>query len=313
MISTPASVISRGHAYGVKHLLAPFTGPLAQILSKSLEISEKQTQFLLDLGAIYLNEKRLLPQNIHSIQKDDYLRVHQQPRRFPVQVFNYPDCLVHEDSELIVINKPSGLPVHPTVDNTEENLLCLLEKARGEKLFITHRLDTATSGLMVYAKKANSQTAINQFLVEGKIRKYYRALVQGHDLKEDQWLHFMEPSPRAPKKVSSTKISGWAECKLNIIDQIPMTNSQYGEISEVLIELVTGRTHQIRAQLSYEGFPILGDRAYGSKFVLSEHEQICLQSSFLQLPDVLAPESFLSLKLEARPWSKIFTKPESRI
>jgi 23S rRNA pseudouridine1911/1915/1917 synthase len=312
MISTSSStsnlVLSRGHAYGVKHLLAPFPGPLEDVLLKTLSLSKLQTQFLLDLGAIYLNEKRLAGNGSKDIQKDDYLRVHQKPRRFPISRFNYPACIVYEDGNLLVINKPSGLPVHPTVDNTEENILSLLEKARGEKLYITHRLDTATSGLMIYAKNSQSQSTVNQFLVEGKIKKYYRALVGGIDLKEGEWLHYMEPSPRAPKKVSTAHISGWAECKLNLVDQTPMSHANWGPVSEVMIELITGRTHQIRAQLSSKGFPILGDRAYGSKVSFSEFEEICLQSSFLQMPNPNAPDSFLSLKLETRPWSQLLQK-----
>lgn len=300
---------SRGHAYGVKHLLAPFTGPLDEVLSQALALEKSETHFLLDLGAIYLNEKRLVAKDEKSlgieIQKNDYLRVHQTPRRFPFELIKYPDCLVFESKDLIVINKPSGLPVHPTVDNTQENLLHQLEKIRGEKLYITHRLDTATAGLIVYAKNPGAQTAVNQFLTNGEVKKYYRALVQGHDLKEGGWLHYMEPSPRAPKKVSDAQISGWAECKLNIIDQTPMTHGQWGDISEVVIELVTGRTHQIRAQLSFEGFPILGDKAYGSKIVISEFEKICLQSMSLQMPALNASESILSLKLETGPWSML--------
>lgn len=299
---------SRGHAYGVKHLLAPFSGPLNEVLSQVLSLEKGQTHFLLDLGAIYLNEKRLDPKlqtGDFQIQKNDYLRVHQTPRRFPVDRMKYPECIVHECENLLVINKPSGLPVHPTVDNTQENLLSLLEKSRLEKLYITHRLDTATAGLIAYAKNSKAQTTVNQFLVGGQVKKYYRAIVQGHDLREGEWLHYMEPSPRAPKKVSTFKHSGWAECKLNVIDQTPMNHGRWGRISEVIIELVTGRTHQIRSQMGFEGFPILGDTAYGSHVKISEFEEICLQSMFLQMPSLNASETPLTLKLDARPWSQI--------
>lgn len=297
---------SRGHAYGVKHLLAPFSGPLEEVLEKALELNKQSTHFLLDLGAIYLNQKRLAQgpdQGLTEINKDDYLRVHQTPRRFPVQVFNYPDCVIHEDEDLLIINKPSGLPVHPTVDNTQENLLALLEKTRGEKLFITHRLDTGTSGLIIIARNASAQTKVNQFLVQGEIKKYYRALVAGSDLPEGEWLHFMEPSPRAPKKVSESQIHGWAECKLNVVDQIPFTHGKFGGVSEVVIELITGRTHQIRSQLGFEGFPIIGDQAYGSTIALSNFEQICLQACVLIMPSLKPLGAPLSFRLNTRPWS----------
>ncbi len=298
---------SRGHAYGVKHLLAPFSGPLEDVLEKALELNKESTQFLLDLGAIYLNQKRLAQSpalNLTEIKKDDYLRVHQTPRRFPVELFNYPICVIHEDEDLLIIDKPSGLPVHPTVDNTQENILALLEKARGEKLYITHRLDTGTSGLLIFARNALAQVKINQFLVDGEIRKYYRAFVSGHDLPEGEWLHFMEPSPRAPKKVSESQIRGWAECKLNIVDQTPFTHEKYGNVSEILIELLTGRTHQIRSQLGFEGFPIIGDKAYGSSIAISNHEQICLQACVLMMPALKPSQAPLSFKLNTRPWSQ---------
>lgn len=304
---------TRGFSYGVKHILAPRSGPLDQVLQSCLEIATEQAQDLLNLGAIYLNNSRLKNENCNLwIEKDSYLRVHQTPRRFPIEHFNYPENLIYEDENLIVINKASGLPVHPTVDNTQENILHLLEITRKEKLFITHRLDTATSGLIIFAKNPEAQTIINHFLFEGKIRKIYTALVHGDHVKLGMWQHYMQPSPRAPKKVSATAMPGWADCRLQVLDQNILPTHRWQDsnykTSEILIELMTGRTHQIRAQLGFAGNSIFGDTAYGSPVKISNYEQICLQATSLQFPKPDNPEKILSFKIPTRPWSNILKK-----
>jgi 23S rRNA pseudouridine1911/1915/1917 synthase len=122
---------------------------------------------------------------------------------------------------------------------------------------VTHRLDNPTEGLLLFAKNKRFQTQFNQLLKEGKIKKLYQAQVQGTPRWEKNTLltHYMKPSPRGPKEVSKEKNETWAECRLNIL-QI--------QENQILIELLTGRTHQIRAQLSCEGFPIIGDHLYGA-------------------------------------------------
>ncbi len=232
------------------------------------------------------------------MQDGSYIRVHQNPRRFPVANFRWPEQKVFESDDLIVLNKPAGLPVHPTVDNIQENLAALIGQEIGQEVFVTHRLDVGTSGLLIFAKTKAAQTRVNQNLMQGEVRKLYRALVHGTGLLLGEIVHYMEPSPRAPKTVSLTAKPGWASCRLRIIDQTEVFQNH----SEVIIELITGRTHQIRAQLSASGFPIVGDQAYGSSARLAEFEQICLQAFYLDFPLDEKGER-KHLRLPQAPWA----------
>jgi 23S rRNA pseudouridine1911/1915/1917 synthase len=279
---------------------------LVDVLTRHLSKSASDIEFLLSFGSIYVKGQRCLENT--QIESGIYVRVHQNPRRFPIEQFRWPEQKVFENENLIVINKPAGLPVHPTVDNTQENLVALLEKTLQYEVFVTHRLDVATHGLLIFAKNKSEQTRINNCLMQGQVRKMYRALVHGTNLPIGEILHYMEPSPRAPKTVSTLDRPGWVPCRLKILDQTEIFPGH----SEVIIELITGRTHQIRAQLSASGFPIVGDRAYGSSVEVtrefsselsdqtSQYENICLQAFFLEFP--LSEYENKSLRLARSPW-----------
>lgn len=276
----------RGHEYGVHHLLSPVAGDLVKIVAKLLELSSEQVHELIGLGAIYVNHERCAKSLSLSLQQSDYLRVHTKPRRFPVQDIDTRALVVFQNSDFIVINKPAGIPVHPSVDNDQENLLTLICRQFDQEFLITHRLDVPTSGLMIYAKNKSFQKLFNQYLIDSAVLKTYRALVETKKLSDQlrtsvSLVHFMEPSPRAPKKLSAMEQPSWQRCVLHI-KQIRSFNEEY---SELHIELETGRTHQIRAQLAFEGCPIIGDSSYGSPLVASgKRERIALQSFALAFP-----------------------------
>lgn len=248
-----------GFEYGVKHILSPRSGLLSCILMQELHLSEASLKELLQLGSIYLEGRRLL--NDKEIFEGDYLRIHTKPRRFPANDFDWAQRMIFEDENFVVVHKPAGLPVHPSVDNCLENLQIYLSNYLQQEIFITHRLDVPTSGLIVLAKNKNFLSLFNHLLAHGKVEKIYRARVQGQNLKEGLYTHYMEPSPRAPKTVSLTPQEHWQECRLRLID---IQNDPRADEQEVRVELLTGRTHQIRAQLSALGAPICGDVLYGA-------------------------------------------------
>lgn len=236
-------------------------------------LDEARALELIHLGSIYVNEKRIknsYPQSDveHTALKiGDHLRVHLQPRRFNTSVFVYSKIIIFEHADFIIINKPSGLPVPPTVDNAIENLVHLLSVERNEQIHVTHRLDIPTSGLMFFARNKDVQSKFNKLLLERKVKKYYRAFVSNkysNDTPYESYpkvlTHYMQPSPRAPKNVSLKSEAGWLECRLKILSHITHT-----KFTELNIELLTGRPHQIRAQLSSVGYPILGDKMYGGE------------------------------------------------
>ena len=269
---------SRGHEYGVIHLLTEESGLLVEVLAKNLAIPESDIENLLNFGAIYLTNQR----TTHNVQlkKQDYIRVHTKPRRFQRAV-NWENHILWQNENYIIINKPSGLPCHPTVDNLFENILTQLECFLGQKIFLTHRLDLPTTGLLVFAKTLNAQASFNKALANSEVSKIYEAVIEGQQAPALGTLtHHMEISPRAPKIVHAEKQENTVLCQLEILE-----TKSVGDNTWVKIKLETGRTHQIRAQLSKIGFPIIGDIQYGAKTIKKiGWEEIELKSAEIVWP-----------------------------
>lgn len=275
---------ARGFEYGVRHIISPQSGRLSDVLLGILELDLAQVEFLMDLGSIYLNHKRVKEDS--SVSEGDYLRVHTKPRRFLPDDGQWSSRILFMNDHFIVANKISGLPVHASVDNRKEHLQAYLEKTLNCELFVTHRLDVPTRGLIVYAKTREFQTAFNQLLTQREMTKIYRALVEGDGLTPGILTHYMEPSPRAPKKVSAVPHEGWQDCVLEILNIKTLPAQQ----SELRLHLHTGRTHQIRAQLAHEQHPIVGDHAYGAH-KLGEEDKIELEACELLFTNPLTGEN----------------------
>ena len=243
---------------GVNFFKNPEAGLLSEILIAALSLSSEDFWNLLKLGAIYVNDERQTKNKF--IAPNNSFRVHSRPRRFKCD-FPWHSLIVFENDFCLVLNKPSGIPSHPGLDNAVENALTQTSLARRYPLFVTHRLDTLTSGLIVYAKKASFAKSFNRQLQERSIEKKYVALVEGTKVLPQKLTHFMNPAAGTPKKLADAPSSGWALCELEILAQKEVAPG----LCWVKLKLLTGKTHQIRAQLSYVGAPILGDKLYGAR------------------------------------------------
>jgi 23S rRNA pseudouridine1911/1915/1917 synthase len=252
-----AQINSHGFEYGVKHFTNPKSGLISEIVADVLSSSPNEIQSLIRLGGVYIDNKRFLEDVF--IEENKLFRVHTKPRRHDTN-YDWNQRIVYEDSSFLVLNKPSGIPSHASVDNVIDNSLYQLEQAGNRNLMITHRLDTLTEGLIVYGKTKYFVTAFNQLIQNRLIQKKYVAQVETTSVLPKKLIHYMETSLRAPKKVTEYFQEKSALCELDIEKQIIGP-----ETSWIKINLMTGRTHQIRAQTSAVGAPICGDTLYGAK------------------------------------------------
>lgn len=231
------------------------------VLIDHFKLAPEKAQELLSLGSIYQNKKRILKDE--KLPRGAYLRLHLHPKRYPVQEVDWKKRVVFQNKEFLVIDKAPGIPTHASLDNAIENCLEQTRRALKTQLFVTQRLDNPVGGLLVFAKNKKAQAQFNQWLVEKKVKKIYQAVVeQPCPLGFNR--HFMEPSPRAPKVLSSEQKPGWLSCELSILGCDEIKRGEKALFS-LKLELHTGRTHQIRAQLAFLGSPILGDKQYGSR------------------------------------------------
>lgn len=199
--------------------------------------------------------------------------------------------IVYEDENIILVNKPIGLLSHSADgDYTEKNLVdqivtYLYKKGeyspRIEKTFrpsICNRLDKNTSGIVIGAKNYEALKEINEAFRNRKIDKYYKSIVKG-ELKKD--LELKSYIEKDMNKNMMRVIDRNSQGSKEIITKVKKMCSN-GKFTLVDIELVTGRTHQIRAHLSSIGYPIIGDRKYGDKDTnMFFREKYKLENQFL--------------------------------
>ncbi len=261
---------------GIQYFTNQEPGLLSQILQDQLSISGKDFTSLLNLGAIYINNERQIKDKL--ISENNSFRVHISPRRYSCD-FPWSSLVVYENDFCLVLNKPAGIPSHPSIDNFVENSLTQTSLARNFPLYVTHRLDTLTSGLIVYAKKQSFVKSFNAQLQERTIKKKYVALVESSVELPKKLTHFMDPAAGTPKKLTDQATAGWPICELEIISQIQLTP----ELKWLKLNLLTGRTHQIRAQLSFLHAPIAGDTLYGARLPFKSNAIAPLQSNAIAL------------------------------
>ena len=167
--------------------------------------------------------------------------------------------IIHEDDRLIVVNKPSGLSVLPDGwEKDSQYLVRMLEEQYG-KVFIVHRLDKITSGVMVFARDAESHRALNSQFENHEAQKTYHAIVEGNPKWEDTVAkHPLRANVgHKHRTVVDDKNGKPSETHFRVI-------KRYQESALIEAKPLTGRTHQIRVHLEAIGHPVAGDPLYGT-------------------------------------------------
>ncbi|MEX1077525.1 MAG: RluA family pseudouridine synthase [Homoserinimonas sp.] len=207
------------------------------------------------------------------LRAGSWLEVTWEPRQAPVIVpMNVPELtVVHDDDDLIVIDKPVGVAAHPSVGWSGPTVLGALAGAgyriatsgAAERAGIVHRLDAGTSGLMVVAKSEHAYSELKRAFHDRTVDKIYHAIVQGHP---DPLVGTIDaPIGRHPG--SSWKFAVTAEGKPSVTHY--ETIEAFPSASLLEIRLETGRTHQIRVHMAAQRHPCVGDAMYGADPTIS--------------------------------------------
>ncbi len=180
--------------------------------------------------------------------------------------------IIHEDEDIVVIDKPVGVAAHPSPGWTGATVVGALSAAgfiistsgAAERAGIVHRLDVGTSGLMIVAKSDRAFTVMKDAFRTRIVEKIYHALVQGH--MDPSTGTIDAPIDRHPKEDHRFAVVGTGKESITHYEVI----EYYRAVSLVHVELETGRTHQIRVHFSALNHPLIGDMTYGADPVLAK-------------------------------------------
>lgn len=235
-------------------------------LSSKLDdnFSRAKIQKLIDEELILVNDKVI--KSSYKVSNGDVILITDKEEDMSVKPEKMDIDIVYEDDDVMVINKKSGVVVHPAPGNysgTLVNGLMYLSKdlshVNGEfRPGIVHRIDKDTSGLLIVAKNDKAHRILAEELKEKKIKRKYISLVSGvinHDIGEIDAPIGRDPSDRKKMCVTSTN-SKDAITHFRVLER-------YKNASLIECELETGRTHQIRVHMKYINHPVINDPVYG--------------------------------------------------
>jgi 23S rRNA pseudouridine1911/1915/1917 synthase len=169
--------------------------------------------------------------------------------------------ILYEDKDLIIINKKDNFLSAPKDHKVEENALSTLKK-NYKKIYLVHRLDKSTSGVMVFAKNLKTKSLLDEMFKKREIKKEYIAIVDGIiTKKKDILINNLTYHKDFLVKVSFDKTKGYKA--ITEYELIKTTKS----FSFLKINLITGKKHQIRVQLSHINHPVLGDKKYSENLI----------------------------------------------
>jgi len=213
--------------------------------------------------------------------------------------------IIYEDENMLVVNKPSGMLTHPTTIERENTLVNALLYKYGNNLSdingdfrrgILHRLDRNTSGLLMIAKNNDAHEFLAQQIKEHTITKKYRAIVKGN-IEKDKF-EINEPigrNPNQPHKMMVKADGKPSTTKVKILER-------FKDATYVELELITGRTHQIRVHMNYIKHPIFNDTLYGAVMAKIKTDEQVLQSFYLRFTKPFGNEI---IELQIEPDEKI--------
>lgn len=246
-------------------------------VSAAAEVSRARAQTLIDEGAVTVNGA-VVPKRARLKERDKVRVLLPPPKELKAIPQKLPLDVVYEDDDLLVVNKPQGMVVHPAPGNEDGTLVNALLYHLGDRLStingvlrpgIVHRLDKDTAGLLIVAKNDAAHAGLASQIEAHSFKRCYEAVVRGHLKDESGVVNAPIARHRTDRKRMAVVPGGReAVTKYRVV-------ASYPGYSRLELELFTGRTHQIRVHMAYIGHPVVGDPVYGGGEIPGLHGQ-CL-------------------------------------
>ena len=235
-------------------------------ISENTEYSRTAVQRLIEEEKITVNGKK--EKASYKVQNGDKIEIEEEPaKEIELKAQDIPVEILYEDNDIIVVNKPKGMVVHPANGNPDGTLVNAIMSICKDSLSgiggeirpgIVHRLDKNTSGAIIIAKNDKAHINLSEQLKNHEIKKTYIALVRGIVKENNATINMpIGRSKKDRKKMDVDKNGKEAITHFKVL-------KRYKDCTLLEINIETGRTHQIRVHLSHIGYPIIGDEVYSN-------------------------------------------------
>ena len=238
----------------------------AYLSKKNKDISRTSIQRLIEEGNILVNNNQIKAS--YKVNENDVITVNiPEAKEIELKAEKIDIDIIYEDNDIIVINKPKGLVVHPANGNPDGTLVNALIEICKDSLSgiggeirpgIVHRIDRDTSGLLIVAKNDNAHNILSEQIKEHSFTREYMAVVQGV-IKENGTVD----APIGRHKFDRKKMCVTMENSREAVTHY-FVEQRYRQNTLLRLRLETGRTHQIRVHMAYIGHSVVGDEVYGN-------------------------------------------------
>ena len=264
------------------------------------ELSRMTVKRLVEENKITVNQKYVKP--AYLVQQGDTIQIElEEPKETTLKAQDIPISVIYEDKDILVVNKPKGLVVHPANGNPDGTLVNAIMAICKDSLSgiggeirpgIVHRLDKNTSGIIIVAKNDKAHIHLSEQIKEHKVKKTYIALVRGIVRENEATINMpIGRSEKDRKKMAVTKKGKEAITHFKVLER-------YDKYTLLQVNIETGRTHQIRVHLSQIGYPIVGDEVYSNGKNEWNVKGQCLHAKSLKFTHPITGENmYLEAKL----------------
>lgn len=242
-----------------------------KFLTENTDYTRSKIKKMIENGSVLVNDK--IVKVSYILKSADVIKFLEYSENTSVEPQNIPLDIYYEDDDLIVVNKPSGMVVHPAPGNYSNTLVNALMYHTSNlssintdvRPGIVHRIDADTSGLLLVAKNDRVHNILATAIKNKEVVREYIALVTGVILEDTATID----APIGRDKNNRKKMAVTSENSKDAITHIKVLE-RYNNATLIRCKLETGRTHQIRVHLNYIGHPIVNDPVYGHKKLIDK-------------------------------------------